>query len=476
MQAPIRAGIYARISHDPGQKGEGVDHQLATCRRELSSRAKRLDRRIDVIREWKETDVSAWTGRPRPSYIQLLEAIRKYEIDLLIVWHADRLHRRAKEFEAFLDVLEERDKTKPLEIVTVHGGDMDLNSAGGRLMGRIGVSVAQHESDIKRDRIKARFDERAKRGEPLGGRKLYGYDTRRNIVPQEAAFIKQATALLLEGLDGNEVCRRLNGFGARTTTGRLWTRRTLIRTLTNPGLSGAVVHRNRVIPGVRGKWAPILTSGEQERVSLYIRGWGAPSRGGRPMTALLSGILRCGKCGASLYKNRRADHQRIYWCQPSPNHDRGCGGVSIRADPLDEWIVNIVLARLPNLPPISPEDQAQVAGKLATIRDLETRLADYESNADKFEAKRFARITDALDAKLRRARSEATAFSELPSARALGLQKGDLTQVWPTLAFAVQRQIITSLIKSVTIRPVGKSRNNQPRNAHERIDGIVWRS
>ncbi|MBV9101633.1 MAG: recombinase family protein, partial [Candidatus Dormibacteraeota bacterium] len=178
-----RAAIYARISHDPNRVGEGVAQQERACR-DLLERQFGAD--VAVVKVWHENDTSAWSGRLRPSYQQLLEAIRAREIDILAIWHPDRLHRRAKEFEAFLEVLEERVAGgDPLQLVSVQGGGFNLNTTEGRLIGRISVSVAQHESDIKRDRIKARFDDRARRGLPLGGRQLYGYNTKRHVVPEQ---------------------------------------------------------------------------------------------------------------------------------------------------------------------------------------------------------------------------------------------------------------------------------------------------
>lgn len=39
-----------------------------------------------------DDDRSAFTGRPRPGYIQLCELIEHRTIDTVLAWHPDRLH------------------------------------------------------------------------------------------------------------------------------------------------------------------------------------------------------------------------------------------------------------------------------------------------------------------------------------------------------------------------------------------------
>src|SRR5690606_22902533 len=59
---------------------------------------------------------------------------------------------------------------------------------------------------------------------------------------------------------------------------------------------------------------------------------------------LLSGMLRCGKCGGRLYSMPKNGVRR-YGCAMGPDQ-RGCGGVFIYAQMLEEWIAAAVLHRL----------------------------------------------------------------------------------------------------------------------------------
>ncbi len=79
---------------------------------------------------------------------------------------------------------------------------------------------------------------------------------------------------------------------------------------------------------------------------------------------LLTGLLRCGKCGNRLFSARRANSRR-YVCMAGPDHGGGCGRLTIVATPLEQLIVDAVLYRLD-----TPELAAALTGQAE--RDTET--------------------------------------------------------------------------------------------------------
>lgn len=79
----------------------GVARQEQDCR-EL---AERLGWPVaEVYRD--NDDVSAFSGKRRPGYQRLLEDIEAGRRDAVLVYHADRLTRRPKELEEFVEVLD----------------------------------------------------------------------------------------------------------------------------------------------------------------------------------------------------------------------------------------------------------------------------------------------------------------------------------------------------------------------------------
>jgi DNA invertase Pin-like site-specific DNA recombinase len=55
--------------------------------------------------EYVDNDTSATKG-VRPQYRKMLTAITAGEIDAVVVWHLDRLHRQSIELEEFIEITE----------------------------------------------------------------------------------------------------------------------------------------------------------------------------------------------------------------------------------------------------------------------------------------------------------------------------------------------------------------------------------
>src|SRR5690625_3961401 len=101
MSSKKQAGIYLRISDDKTSEGRGDERQEQDGRKV----ARNLDAKI--VDTFKDNDISAYSGTPRPEYQRLLEAISTGRVDTVIAWHNDRLHRSPKELEHFIDLIEE---------------------------------------------------------------------------------------------------------------------------------------------------------------------------------------------------------------------------------------------------------------------------------------------------------------------------------------------------------------------------------
>ena len=77
-----------------------------------------------------------------------------------------------------------------------------------------------------------------------------------------------------------------------------------------------------------------------------------------PRRYALSGLLRCGKCGNTLYSAARQTTRR-YVCLSGPDHG-GCGRLTVVAEPVEELIAKAVLYRLD-----TPELAEALAGRTA---------------------------------------------------------------------------------------------------------------
>ena len=89
--AGTRAAIYTRLSSNRGD-----EQSASTIRQEAECRRLAADRGLEVVEVLVDDDVSAYSGRRRPGYQRACEMIAAGEIDALLAWAPDRLHRCAR--------------------------------------------------------------------------------------------------------------------------------------------------------------------------------------------------------------------------------------------------------------------------------------------------------------------------------------------------------------------------------------------
>ena len=333
MTTPRAAGIYARISSDTEGTRLGVQRQVEDCRKLATELG------WPVSSEYVDNDLSAYSGKKRPEYQRMLEDITDGLIDAVLVYHIDRLTRRPIELEQFIGVLDAAKVTR-VRFVT---GDTDLASGDGLLMARIMGAVAANESASKSRRLKRKHEQIAAEGRPNGGgRRPFGYtDDQLQVVPDEADVIRTLAARYLAGESLRSLCTWLDEQGITTVYGKAWRTGTVHSMLENPRMAGLRSHNGKVIgPAV---WPAILDEDTHRRIVAKFK---AAAMSGRraPQTYLLSGMLRCGKCGNKLFSSRRKDRRR-YVCMSGPDHG-GCGRLTVVADPVERLIADAVLYRL----------------------------------------------------------------------------------------------------------------------------------
>jgi Resolvase, N terminal domain len=100
--ATIFVAIYVRISKDAQAKGLGVRDQEQDCRK-LAERLGWI-----VYRVFVDNDIRAakYSNKPRPAYLEMLQAMREGVVQAVLCWDVYRLVRQPKELEEFLDIAE----------------------------------------------------------------------------------------------------------------------------------------------------------------------------------------------------------------------------------------------------------------------------------------------------------------------------------------------------------------------------------
>jgi len=427
--------VYVRISSDVTGEGLGVGRQEADCRAFADRHG------WEVGQVYSDNDASAYSGKPRPGYEQLLKDIETGTVRTLVAWHTDRLHRSPKELERFIDLAERTG----LRVETVKAGRLDLASASGRAMARTLGAWARFESEHKSDRIRRKLAENAAAGRPHGGMRPYGWEPdKRTIRESEAAVIREAYQRVLAGEPIRALVRDFNSRGLSNASGGEWKHTTLLGVLRNARQAGLRIHHGEV--GGDADWAGIVppeTWRAVERVLSDPSRVTTPGRAGR--LNLLSGIATCAVCGAPL----RVGHSRnvkAYRCVAGAH-------VSRTRDPLERFITQVVVERLgrPDAARLLvPEDDggAREAAELAAER-VRQRLDDAAVSfaAGRLTTRQLEVITGTLRPEL--AALEAAAAPPPDRAAVLGalVGAGDVAAVWERTPPDSQRAVVSLLME-----------------------------
>lgn len=358
-----RAAIYARISDARDGDTAGVDRQEADCR------ALATERGWEVVGVYIDNDRSAYTGKRRPAFEDMLTAVQAGGIDVVICWAADRLYRRLNDLERLVDDL------GGVQVATVKSGRVDLSTADGRMTARILGSVSQHESEKKSERIARAYADRARAGKFGGGTRRYGYNkTATAIVPDEAAELLKAYEHIAAGGSLRSKVLDLRARGVTGVKGAPFSPEALRQSLLRPMNAGHINLRGQII--LNASTAPRIVDPQLwEQVRAILLDPARRTTRGRPSRSLLSGIATCGVCGRPIRASGKNAGVRIYRCTENYCLMRKMASV-------DNYVQEEVLQRL-------EASADQIAAELAAA-------APQPPTADMAEASRLRRQLDSL--------------------------------------------------------------------------------
>jgi site-specific DNA recombinase len=459
VAARKRAAIYVRISPRPNKDGLGVKRQ-ERAGREL---CRRLG--LTVVAVFEDDDRSAYTGKPRPGYIEMMERLELGDFGVIVAWDPDRLHRSLKELEEFIDVV---DRCKAM-VVTANSGDYDLATAGGRMTARVVGTVARHESEHKSERIKAKFRELVEAGKPLGGggSRAYGHEAHEKgaavcpVRPDEAEIVRELVRRYLAGEAINGLAAGLNARKVPTVSGVAWRQVTVRQILRSPRIAGLREYEGQLVPA---HWAKIIDPDEYHRMRARLD---ESAQAGRraPRRFLLTGIAVCGRpdCGRPLSgktvkKWPSDDTEARYVCRKDLG---GCGRLSVLAVPVEDRVKELLFDNVD-----SPDFGSRLArsdGQPAELHDqieaLERRMDELAETygAGEITKREWIRARTPLESKLKALR-EANQRRTVDQARSTVLDRwkdGDrsLAADWPSLRLDQQRAIVVGALKSIVIAP-----------------------
>jgi len=389
-----RAAAYARKStEDKKRPGKSVGDQLREARAEIALRGWQLDE----AHVYEDDGISASRHsrkKSRPGYAALVAAITDRDIDVLVMAEQSRASRRLSVIGALAELCADNGVS-----MVIGGRDVDPTNPADLVMIGVQAGIDAGESERTRIRVLRGARQAAVDGRPAG-RNAYGYvrqyDTGTGallavvVEPHEADVVREIVRRILSGDALNVIARDLNSRGEPSPYDAVAARTG--RKAKGGGWIGTQVRRVALTPAYVGKrthspegqatanlydamWPAVITAADYERVTAILRN---PARrtneGIRPGAVVhwLTGILKCGECGAGLRCQVNRGKYRHYLCPK-------CFKVSRAAKPLEDYVATFVLEIV---------KRPDLLAAIASAADTGTAAADAIARLDELTARR----------------------------------------------------------------------------------------
>jgi site-specific DNA recombinase len=368
-----------------------------------------------IVKEYVD---EAESGRSidRPGFKQMIVTARQKPslFEAILVWELSRFARNREDSIIYKSLL----RKQGIQVISINEPVEDTPS--GRLLeGIIEVIDEFYSANLSQDVLRG-MRENAGRGFCNGGRAPYGYirvkvqdgvtsRTKLKPDPKTAPIVQRIFQECLAGKGLKAIARGLNADALASSTGKKWGTTSIEKIVHNEAYTGALVWGKR--PRTQGAknrfaslrtedaWAPLIdqTLFAQVQAKLAARAPQAIHPREVDSPYLLSGIMRCGKCGAAMVGHRGGYRYRYYMCGNARRKGREvCPSPILRKDKVEGFVINrikdciLTEDNLEELVRLTSEELAQTcAEEREKLELLQAQIAEADS--------RLGRLYDALE-------------------------------------------------------------------------------
>jgi site-specific DNA recombinase len=393
--------IYTRCSTDDQAQGDftTLDAQAHHCKNMLDAFGYEL---ADIGKNGIVND-DGYSGKDlnRPGIQLILDNIdTQRKFDGIIFFRLDRITRNPRDLYALIDLF--RDKN--VDFISVRE-NLDSSTAIGRVVIGILGLLSAFERELTGERVKASAIARVRQGKWVGGFLAYGYKLIKNgdplpngrqphsvVLDQEIApSLRTIWEMAAENKSLMEIGQELTRQGIKTCHGKDWRKQTLSTIIKNPFYKGYILYAKEMHKGIHEALVePALWEKANRLLVAKLPGHGF-SRRPKAYDYLLSGLLRCGKCGSrliSISNKGRSGRKFPYYICGRSKQKLGCDELSIPAAVFDRALINYFQKASQNRDIIikgigdAMREAQLMAGRIDTIiTETETKLNDCQHEA-----------------------------------------------------------------------------------------------
>jgi hypothetical protein len=461
--------LYGRISKETA--GDRRQRQFSSPDAQIEEMVAEVERRGALVgKVFKDTSLSAWDRNVvRPDWNELMARAESGASDGMMFFNVSRFSRKIIEGERLLDIAR-----RGLLVWTIHG-DYDLTTQRGRSQFRDDMKDAETESELISERTTTGKRRKAQTGRSNASWRAFGSpgypvnppgwrpgDPREmvpaDVVVAERDVLREIARRLLDGETLDSMTRMLLARGFTTVAGHPWTSMALRQALKRPSIAGYNVYDGEVIGRLAGE--PVLDDETWQRIMALFES----RKRGRPNSGiyLLSGLMHCGRCGATLYGRpltgrlyADGTQRRQYWCRKTP-HGIGCGRLTVEQRWADAMVGEMVMRHLGD-----PRHADRLASRLAASRGQRAKLnAEVDrlnGDADALAGKVAAWGVDRVDKAMRPIDERLAVLQKqlatLDDPESKGAAAADTVRDWEQGSTVDRRAMVRRAFPKLTLKP-----------------------
>jgi DNA invertase Pin-like site-specific DNA recombinase len=310
MEAKLRAAAYIRVSTDDQTEYSPTAQLKALQRYADSNNMTLLQDHIYV-----DEGISGKRADKRPAFMKMIATAKSKNkpFDIILVHKFDRFARNREDSVVYKSLLRKQCGVKVISITeSIEDERISL------LIEPMLEALAEYYSVNLSEEVKKGMTEKAQRGEyqttaPLG----YKWENGSLIIDgDEKPYIEYIFNSFLNGMSQQQISRNLNAMGVKSHRGNIIENRSVQYILYNPVYCGysrwtptGRISDKRIFDSpdsliVKGKHPAIISKETfdlvQKRLAVIKATYPKKSRPQSEYKHALSGIVRCGNCGASL--------------------------------------------------------------------------------------------------------------------------------------------------------------------------------
>lgn len=451
-----RAAIYTRVS-TVGQADDGFSLEA-----QQDILMQTIERKgLQLYRVFSDPGVSGKTFK-RPGVQAMITDMKAGRFDTLLIHKLDRLSRNLGDLYSFVEMINKLDVR--LIIAAQGSEEIDTRSPMGKaFLFFTGIWAQIYLENLREETLKGLIKKAEKGGRhmsrpPLG----YTLDDDYNpiIVEDEAKLIRTIFHLFTEkGWGVNKIAKYLNGFST-TKEGGKWDNKSVRNVITNPTYAGYNHFKpshwpeeSRII--TKGTHEPIVDPLIFEKAKSFRKRRSNGHMSKRSFEYPYSGIVKCGKCGATYTGNasvKSGKQYRGYRCL-NQYAKKTCDSPSISEKALNKLVFKHIKLIDDGLKPAKPKSRGVNLQKEIEISNRRRKNWMIALGDGNLSGEDYAKLIEEEDKRIKEIYEQ---FQDDPEPTIpIDELRRSMSQVldnWDLLNPETQKQVIQSLFRKIVIK------------------------